>query len=166
MSQQPAAEPRAIQDFYHDDIAICAGCGRNNPQSLGVRTFWDGTEGVCRFMPAEHHTAFPGVVYGGLLASLIDCHSIGTAVAAMYDAERRAPDSAPEITCVTASLQVDYLKPTSTGETLVLRAHIEELGARKAIVRCSLRAGDLETVRGRVVAVRVPMRKGMKLGTD
>ena len=77
----------AIQDFYNADIAICAGCGRNNPQSLGVRTFWDGTEGVCRFTPAAHHTAFPGVVYGGLLASLIDCHSIGTAVAAMYDSE-------------------------------------------------------------------------------
>ena len=161
MSPSAAAEPRAIQDYYNADIAICAGCGRNNPQSLGVRTFWDGTEGVCRFTPAAHHTAFPGVVYGGLLASLIDCHSIGTAVAAMYDAERRAPDTTPEITCVTASLQVDYLRPTPTGETLELRAHIEELGARKAIVRCSLRAGDVETVRGRMVAVRVPSRKGV-----
>ena len=151
----------AIQDFYHEDFAICAGCGRNNPQSLGVRTFWDGTEGVCRFTPAVHHTAFPGVVYGGLLASLIDCHSIGTAVAALYDAEGRAPDSAPEITCVTASLQVDYLKPTPTSIELELRARVEELGARKAIVRCSLHAGDLETVRARVVAVRVKSRAGM-----
>ena len=161
MSRFEAAEPRAIQDFYNAEIAICAGCGRNNPQSLGVRTFWDGTEGVCRFTPSDHHTAFPGVVYGGLLASLIDCHSIGTAVAAMYDAEGRAPDTTPEITCVTASLQVDYLKPTPTGVQLELRARVEELGARKAIVRCSLRAGDVETVRGRVVAVRVPSRKGV-----
>ena len=106
MSPSAAAEPRAIQDYYNADIAICAGCGRNNPQSLGVRTFWDGTEGVCRFTPAAHHTAFPGVVYGGLLASLIDCHSIGTAVAAMYDAEGRAPDTTPEITCVTASCRL------------------------------------------------------------
>ena len=136
------------------------GCGRNNPQSLAVRTFWDGAEGLCRFTPADHHTAFPGVVYGGLLASLIDCHSIGTAVAAMYDAEGRAPGTEPEITCVTASLQVDYLKPTPMGVELLLRANIEELGARKAIVRCSLRAGAAETVRGRVVAVRVASRHG------
>ncbi len=158
---RPSAEPRAIQDYYNADIAICAGCGRNNPQSLGVRTFWDGTEGVCHFTPAAHHTAFPGVVYGGLLASLIDCHSIGTAVAAMYDAEGREPDTTPEITCVTASLQVDYLRPTPTGAELELRARVEELGERKAIVRCSLRAGDVETVHGRVVAVRVPSRAGM-----
>ncbi|MDD9954815.1 MAG: PaaI family thioesterase [Anaerolineaceae bacterium] len=155
-----AAEPRAIQDFYHDDIAICVGCGRHNPQTLGVRTFWDGAEGVCHFTPADHHTAFPGVVYGGLLACLVDCHSIGTAIAAMYDAEGRAPGTEPEITCVTASLQVDYLKPTPMGVELELRTSIEELSARKAILRCSLRAGDEETVRGRVVAVRVRSRAG------
>ena len=151
---------RAIQDFYHADIAICHGCGRNNPQGLGVRTYWNGAEGVCHFTPEPHHTAFPGVVYGGLLASLIDCHSIGTAISAMYDAEGRAPGSEPEITCVTASLQVDYLKPTPMGVQLELRARIEELGGRKAIVRCSLRAGGEETVRGRVVAVRVRSRMG------
>ena len=150
----------AIQEHYGEESAICFGCGRNNPQSLGIRTFWDGREGICHFTPAAQHTAFPGVVYGGLLASLVDCHSIGTAIAAMYDAKTRAPGSAPEITCVTASLQVDYLKPTPTGVTLELRARVEELGARKAIVRCSLRAGTLETVRGRVVAVRVASRAG------
>ncbi len=161
-----AAEPRPIQDFYHDDIATCLGCGRHNPQTLGVRTYWDGQEGLCRFTPSDQHTAFPGVVYGGLLASLIDCHSIGTAIAAMYDAEGRAPGTEPEITCVTASLQVDFLRPTPMGVELELRASIEELAARKAIVLCSLRAGDEETVRGRVVAVRVAARHGTDLDTD
>lgn len=150
----------AIQDFYNAEIAICAGCGRSNPQCLGIRTFWDGSEGVCHFTPAAHHTAFPGVVYGGLLASLVDCHSIGTAVATLYDAQGRAPGTEPEITCVTASLQVDYLKPTPMGVKLELRARVEELNERKAIVRCSLRADAVETVRGRVVAVRVPSRMG------
>jgi len=152
--------PRAIQDFYSEASAICFGCGRNNPQGLGVRTFWDGTEGVCHITPAAWHTAFPGVVYGGLLASLIDCHSIGTAIAALYDAAGRAPGSAPEITCVTASLQVDFLRPTPTGARLALRAQPVETGARKVVVRCSLRAGGQERARGRVVAVRVPSRGG------
>ncbi len=165
-SRSAVTEPCAIQDFYADAGAICFGCGRHNPQGLGVRTHWDGVEGVCRFTPAAQHTAFPGVVYGGLLASLIDCHSIGTAIAAMYDAEGRAPGSEPEITCVTASLQVDYLKPTPMGVALELRARIEELGGRKAIVRCSLRAAGQETVRGRVVAVRVKSRMGTGCGKD
>lgn len=150
-----------IQDSYPDTIAICYGCGRNNPHGLHIETVWDGEEGVCRFTPQDYHTAFPGFVYGGLLASLIDCHSVGTAIAAMYDAEQRAPGTDPEITAVTANLNVDYLKPTPIGVELVLRARIEELTPKKAIVTCSLYAGDTETVRGRVVAVRVPSRAAM-----
>ncbi len=152
---------RPIQDSYPDEIAICYGCGRHNPHGLHIETQWDGEEGVCHFTPQPYHTAFPGVVYGGLLASLIDCHSIGTAIAAMYQAEDRAPDTEPEITCVTANLNVSYLKPTPMGVELVLRAQIKSLHERKAIVTCSLFAGDLESVRGEVVAVRVPSRATM-----
>jgi acyl-coenzyme A thioesterase PaaI-like protein len=150
-----------IQDSYPDNVAICYGCGRNNPHGLHIETLWDGAEGVCHFTPQDYHTAFPGFVYGGLLASLIDCHSIGTAIAAMYDAENRAPGTEPEITAVTANLNVDYLKPTPIGVELVLRARIEELTPKKAIVACSLYASETETVRGRVVAVRVPSRATM-----
>lgn len=150
--------PAAIQESYPDAIAICFGCGRNNPLGLHIQTHWDGSEGTCYFTPQPHHTAFPGVVYGGILASLIDCHSIGTAIAAMYDAEGRAPGSDPDITCVTANLNVDYLKPTPMGLELVLRTRVEELSPRKAIVTCSVSAGDDETVRGRVVAVRIDSR--------
>jgi acyl-coenzyme A thioesterase PaaI-like protein len=150
-----------IQNFYPENTAICYGCGRNNADGLHIQTYWDGTEGVCHFTPREYHTAFPGVVYGGLLASLIDCHSIGTAIAAMYDAEGRAPGTDPEITCVTGNLNVDYLKPTPTGIELTLRAQIAERTERKAIVTCSVYAGEDETVRARVVAVRVKSRRGV-----
>ena len=84
--------------------------------------------------------------------------SPGTAIAAMFGAEQRAPGTEPEITAVTANLNVDYLKPTPIGIELVLRARIEELTPKKAIVTCSLYAGEMETVRGRVIAVRVPSR--------
>ena len=155
MSDQP------IQNFYPDPVAICYGCGRHNAQGLHVQTFWDGSEGVARFQPQPQHTAFPGAVYGGLLASLIDCHSIGTAIAAMYSAEGRAPGTDPEITCVTANLNVTYLQPTPLGPELIIRARVRELGARKAIVEASILAGDLETVRGELVAVRVRSRATM-----
>ena len=155
MSEQP------IQDSYADEIAICYGCGRHNAHGLHIQTYWDGEEGVCHFTPQAHHTAFPGVVYGGLLASLVDCHSIGTAIAAMYTAEGRAPGSDPEITCVTANLNVSYLKPTPMGATLVLRARVKEISGRKAVISCTVYADDVETVRAEVVAVRVPSRATM-----
>ncbi len=155
MSDQP------IQNFYPDDVAICYGCGRHNAQGLHIQTFWDGREGIARFQPQPHHTAFPGAVYGGLLASLIDCHSMGTAIAAMYAAEGRAPGTEPEITCVTANLNVTYLQPTPLGPELIIRAHVREMSQRKAIIETSIWAGETETVRGEVVAVRVPSRATM-----
>ena len=152
-----------IQDSYPGEVAVCYGCGRNNPHGLHIQTHWDGSEGVCRFTPQEYHTGYPGGVYGGLIASLIDCHCIATAIAAMYTAEDRQPGTEPEITCVTANLNVDYLKPTPIGVELLLRATIKELTPKKAIVTCSLFAGEIETARGQVVAVRVPSRATMIL---
>jgi len=86
---------------------------------LHVQTYWDGEIGRCHFRPRPEHTAFPGYVYGGLLASIIDCHSIGTAIAAMYDHAGREPGTKPEITCVTGNLNVSYKKPTPMGVPLV-----------------------------------------------
>ncbi|MFW5691932.1 MAG: PaaI family thioesterase [Chloroflexota bacterium] len=149
---------KPIQDYYPEETAICYGCGRMNPDGLHIKTHWDGETGICTFTPWDAHTAFPGFVYGGLLASLIDCHSIGTAIAAMYDQEGRQPGTAPEITCVTGNLNVTYLKPTPHGVDLTLRARVKEMTERKALVICSLYAGDEETVRGELLAVRVPSR--------
>ncbi len=147
-----------IQDFYNDEAAICYGCGRNNPHGLHIKTVWDGAEGVARFTPSAHHTAFPNVVYGGLLASLIDCHSIGTAIAALYDRAGYAPTEGEEITCVTGNLNVSYLKPSPIDAELVLKAHIKEITDKKAIVLCDIWAGDVLTVKAETVAVRVKSR--------
>lgn len=149
---------KPIQDSYPDNIAICYGCGRHNAHGLHIISYWDGEEGISHFMPQSYHTAFPGFVYGGLLASLIDCHSIGTAIAAMYDAEGRERGTNPEITCVTANLNVSYHKPTPIGTELTLKARIKELKPRKAIVTCSLYADGVECVTAEVVAVRVESR--------
>ena len=149
---------RPIQDYYPDESAVCYGCGRNNPHGLHIQTHWDGEEGVCHFMPKPHHTAFPGFVYGGLVASLIDCHSMGTAIAAAYQAAGRDPDTEPEITYVTGSLNVRYLKPTPTGVELVLRSRVTEMHERKATVVTSVYAAGVEYAAGEVVAVRVPSR--------
>ncbi|HUW96592.1 MAG TPA: PaaI family thioesterase [Anaerolineae bacterium] len=96
------------------------------------------------------------MVNGGIIATLIDCHSACTAMAAAYEAEGREIGSEPHIWCATASLQVAYLRPTPVGEPISLRARVAEMGERKIVVTCSVAAGGEECAQGEVVAVRVP----------
>ena len=149
-------EPKAFQDFYPDDFARCYGCGRLNERGHRIRSFWDGDETVARFTPSPHHTAVPGYVYGGLIASLIDCHGTGTAMAAGYRAEGREPGTDPPLRYVTASLKVDYLKPTPLGPELEVRGRIREVKGRKVVSEITLSARGEVCARGEVVAVRIP----------
>ncbi len=146
----------AIQDHYPDDFAHCYGCGRLNAHGHHIRTEWTGTEGVARFQPRPEHIAIPGYVYGGLIASLIDCHGIGTAAAAVMQAAGAKTGEGPSPRFVTAALEVQYLKPTPLGPTIELRATPTAVSERKVTVEVSVRVGDVETVRGRVVAVAIP----------
>ncbi len=146
----------AIQDHYPDDVAHCYGCGRLNADGLQLKTRWEGDDAVARFTPRAYHTAIPGFVYGGLLASLIDCHAMGTAAAAAERAAGRAIGEAPAPRFVTASLRVTYLEPTPLGPELEIRGHIRETSERKAIVDVTVTAAGAVTVRGEVVAVRMP----------
>ncbi|HMN25786.1 MAG: PaaI family thioesterase [Ignavibacteriaceae bacterium] len=149
-------EIKAIQDYYPDDVAHCYGCGRLNEHGHQIKSFWDGDETVAKFIPKDYHTAIPGFVYGGLIASLIDCHGTGTAALAFYRAESRAPDSLPALRFVTASLQVDYLKPTPIGVELEIRGKVVELKEKKVISQITVSANGIITVRGKVVAVLMP----------
>jgi acyl-coenzyme A thioesterase PaaI-like protein len=150
------SEPRAVQDFYPDDFAHCYGCGRLNERGLHVRTMWDGDTTVARFTPRPEQVALPGYVYGGLIASLIDCHAIGTAAAAVERTHGRAIGDAPSPRFVTASLKVDFLRPTPHGSELELRARATEIGPRKVTVDVELSTGGVTTARGTVIAVRMP----------
>src|SRR5678815_1688623 len=85
------------------------------------------------FMPAPHHISVPGFVYGGLLASLIDCHAMATAASAAELASGRQIGEGPAPRYVTASLHVEYLKPTPLGGELEIRARVKERSERKAI---------------------------------
>jgi acyl-coenzyme A thioesterase PaaI-like protein len=146
----------AFQDFYPDDLAHCYGCGRLNVRGLQIKSRWEGDESVCRFTPRPEHIAVPGYVYGGLIASLIDCHGTGTAAGAAYRAVGRAMDTDPPLRFVTASLKVDYLRPTPLGVELTIRATVKEIKGRKVVVEEQLFAGDQLCARGEVVAVQMP----------
>jgi acyl-coenzyme A thioesterase PaaI-like protein len=147
---------KAFQDYYADNYAHCYGCGRLNPAGYQIKSYWDGEETVCRFQPSSHHISIPGYVYGGLLASLIDCHGTGTAAAAGYRAEKRGMDSEPSLRYLTASLHVDYLKPTPLGIPLEIRGKIKEVKGRKVVVEEWILANGEITVRGQLIAVQVP----------
>ncbi|HET55067.1 MAG TPA: PaaI family thioesterase [Ignavibacteria bacterium] len=146
----------AFQDYYPDDVAQCYGCGKLNKKGHQIKTYWEGEETVTKYTPKEYHTAIPGYVYGGLLASLIDCHGTGSAAAAMYKHEGREMDTDPPLRFVTASLKVNYLKPTPLGPELVLRGKIREVKGKKVIVDIELFAEDQLCVQGEVIAVKMP----------
>jgi len=82
-------DQKAFQDYYPDGHNHCYGCGTRNTEGLKIKSFWDGNETVAYFTPQSFHTSFPGFVYGGLLASLVDCHCIASAAAAASPAVLR-----------------------------------------------------------------------------
>lgn len=149
----PFDDGRALQDR----LAVhCFGCGTLNAQGLRIKSRWHGDELVCVWQPSPEHIAFPGVVYGGTIASVVDCHAVWAALAAHCRAAGHDLGSgAPSFAVVTGSLHVNYLRPASVARPLELRARIVAHGERKSVVACSVRQGEIECATAEVVTVRV-----------
>ena len=147
---------KAFQDYYPENVAHCYGCGALNELGHQIKTYWDGDDTLTKYNPRAEHTAIPGFVYGGLIASLIDCPGTGTAAAAMDRSENRPMDSEPPFRFVTGSLHVDYLKPTPMGVELEIRGRVKEIRGRKVIVEAEVSANGVITARGELVAVQMP----------
>jgi acyl-coenzyme A thioesterase PaaI-like protein len=147
---------KAIQDYYEDKGSYCYGCGRLNEHGLQIKTYWDGDETVTVYEPDHYHMAMKGYVYGGLIASLIDCHCTSTASAAAYRKEGRDMGTEPYLRFVTASLHVDYIRPTPLGVPLEVRGTVKEIKGRKIVVEAVMSAQEEVCARGEVVTVRMP----------
>jgi acyl-coenzyme A thioesterase PaaI-like protein len=144
-----------FQDVLPADLAVCWGCGHSNLHGLQIKSRWEGDEAVCEFQPQSHHTAYPGVLNGGIIATIIDCHCINTAMANIYRAEGRPHGSDPQVACVTGEMNIRYLKPTPLDSPVTLRARITTVEGRKTRVQCSLFSQGEECARGDVLAVRL-----------
>ncbi|TWT04320.1 PaaI family thioesterase [Planococcus sp. CPCC 101016] len=147
----------AIQDDYAEDFAWCYGCGRLNKEGHKFRTGWNGQETITWYTPKIEHTAIPGFVYGGLIASLVDCHGTGSASLALHRKkgfEAGSGEEPPRF--VTASLRVDYLKPTPQGIALKAMGRIEEIHPKKFKVQTEVYAGETLCATGEVTAVVMP----------
>ncbi|MFC7411261.1 PaaI family thioesterase [Hydrogenophaga atypica] len=150
----------AFQDHYPENLSHCYGCGSQNPHGHQIKTEWEGDETVTRFRPELFHTSVPGFAYGGLISSLIDCHSTASAAAAMYRLAGRCMDSLPAFRFVTGSLHVDFLKPTPIDAELVIRGQVKEIKGRKVVIESQVWAREVMTAKGEVVAVQMPENFG------
>jgi acyl-coenzyme A thioesterase PaaI-like protein len=149
-------ENPAIQDFYPEDFSHCYGCGKLNASGHRIKTRWDGDETVTHFTPESHDISVPHFVYGGLIASLIDCHAMATASGHALRAAGHQVGEAPSPRYVTAQLNVSFMRPTPLGPELEVRGRVKEAGARKIRVEVDVRVDDVVTARGDVVAVMMP----------
>jgi acyl-coenzyme A thioesterase PaaI-like protein len=148
-------EMTAIQDQLPDNQ--CWGCGAENPEGLQLKSRWDGALAVAEWRPSPFHAAGPPqFVNGGIIATILDCHGVCTALADAYDREGRAIGSAPELWFATTSITVDYLRPTPIDALLELSARVVGREGSKTIVDCLLVAGGKERARASVEAIKVP----------
>jgi acyl-coenzyme A thioesterase PaaI-like protein len=151
---------QADQDRYAPH-SICFGCGPANPKGLQIKSHWEGDpakvgEGGGRFVmeytPQPHHQAFPGVVNGGILGTLLDCHSNWCAATGLM---HKWGWDAPQCT-VTADFHVRLKRPTPAGKSLRLEARIESISEDRATIHCDVHCDGKVTATcdGTFVAVK------------
>lgn len=142
---------RSIQEIYSPE-GICFGCGPKNEKGLHIRSFPEGDEVVAEWRAEPHHQAFPGVLNGGIIGALLDCHSNWTAAYFLMKRDRKT-----EAPCtVTADFHVKLLRPTPSEALIKLRARVVESTEDRAIVEAELVANEkvCATCRGTFVAVK------------
>ncbi len=142
---------KSLQETYAPS-SICFGCGPANPKGLKIRSLASGDEVVCAFQPESHHQAFPGMLNGGIIGSLLDCHSNWTAA---YHLMKKQGLESPPCT-VTADYSIKLLKPTPVDKPVHLKARVVESTDDRAVIEAELMSGEKVTAkcRGTFVAVK------------
>ncbi|MGH8398124.1 MAG: PaaI family thioesterase [Gammaproteobacteria bacterium] len=142
---------KSLQDTYAPE-GICFGCGPANPKGLHIKSFVQGTDVVCEWTPESHHEAFPGMLNGGIIGTLLDCHCNWTA--AWHLMQKAGADTPP--CTVTADYAITLKRPTPSNGSVQLRARVMESTADRAVVEGELIAGGkvCDTCRGTFVAVK------------
>lgn len=142
---------KSLQETYAPE-GICFGCGVKNEKGLRIKSYDDGVETVATWAAEPHHQAFPGMLSGGIVGTLLDCHSNWTAARFLM---KQSGKDAPDCT-VTANYSVKLLRPTPFDETIYLKARVVESSADRATVEAELIAGGkvCATCKGLFVAVK------------
>lgn len=142
---------QSLQERYAPKGA-CFGCGPANDKGLRIRSFQEGDEFTCTWQPATMHEAFPGMLNGGIVGALLDCHC--NWAAAIFLMQQRGAASPP--CTVTAEYAIKLRRPTQTSGPVLLRAKVVESSADRARVQGTLEAGGkvCATCDGLFVAVQ------------
>lgn len=142
--------------YFQDHMPenVCFGCGHNH-DGLNIKSYWDGDEAVLHWESQEKYHGWSDLMNGGIMATLIDCHCMGTAMADAYRRENRDLDSDPVYRYATGTLSIKYLKPTPNTK-VQLRARVVEVKGRKTVLKCDFLSDKGEkTAEADVVAIRV-----------
>jgi acyl-coenzyme A thioesterase PaaI-like protein len=143
-----------FQDAMPGDV--CFGCGGENPKGLQIRSFWQGDEGVCDWQPEPHHQGWGGLLCGGIIATLVDCHCMATAMAHAIRKEGRTLGSEPCYRFATGSMSLRFLKPTPVDSPLRVKARVTDIkNDRKYSLTCEVEVAGEVTVTAEVVAFLV-----------
>lgn len=134
---------RSLQDQFAPNL-ICFGCGPANEQGLQIKSFVQGEKVVAKFTPQPHHRAYEGMINGGIIGALLDCHLCWTA--AYHLMVRRQLETPP--CCVTAKYSVTFEQVTPTNESLILEAWVVDASDRKAVVEGTIGTEQAVTARG------------------
>ena len=142
---------QSVQEQYAPKN-ICFGCGPVNEKGLRIRSFEEGDHLVATWRPEPHHQAFPGVLNGGIVGALLDCHSNWAAMVALMRA--RQLNAAPCM--VTSDFAVTLQRPTPVGPELALWAKAVQIDGERVTVEATLSAEGkvCATCRGTFVAVK------------
>ncbi len=146
-------EKKYIQDYMPNNV--CFGCGNQNPEGLHIKSTIEGEECVAVWNSQPRFHGWETVINGGILATLIDCHCMATALSAAYEAEGRTWGSEPVYRYATGTITVRYIKPTPNDRPISLRARLVEMTGRKSRVHCEVFVEREKTAEADVLAVRV-----------
>ena len=140
----------SLQDKYAPK-GICFGCGSENKEGLQIKSFVDSNEIICKWTPKKSYEAFPGVLNGGIIGALLDCHSNWTA--AYYLMKSQKLDSTP--CTVTAEYNIKLKRPTPSNKPICMSATLSKIDKNKAWVTANLTSNDKisATCQGLFVAV-------------
>jgi hypothetical protein len=131
---------KSLQDTYGEN-GTCFGCGPKNDKGLQIKSFQEGDKYICKYRPREEHQAFPGVINGGIIGAIFDCHGNWTAAHTLF---LRDPDK-PFPSTVTITFSVILKRPTPFGEELLVTTEVENIEGNKVAVKGNMMAGEKET---------------------
>lgn len=154
-SQERGSELKS--DAFQDLLPglTCFGCGPGNVQGLQIKSYWTSqSRAICRFEPEPHHHGPPNIVNGGIIATVIDCHSVCTAMADAYQRAGRAIGDGPFLSYVTGTLQIVYKAPTPMNTPFEVIAEVGEVTDKKTTIRCEVMSEGNVTATAQVIAIR------------